>query len=358
MAVPDSKRRVLAALAREHMDRVPIDYSGNPGITGRLMKYYGVNDNESLLRALGVDIRGVGAAYTGPALHFSDKADVYVDPAWGFRSRRVEHASGSYYDPCDFPLKDATDEMLYSFPLPDPDDFDYDGVADQCRFYGEFGIHAGNSGMGCIMNKNGRLMTMEQSLMGIVSEDDTAYQDFTDRRLGIELKIMERTLEKTKGLVDFFFMGEDLGTQRAPMVSMDVYRNFIKPREAKFTALARSYNLPLMFHSCGSSSWVFSDLIEIGITAIDTLQPEAAGMSPQTIKDDFEGRLSFHGCISSALLSLGTVEKVLEHVREVLEIMMPTDSYLFSPSHMLQDNTPTDNAVEMYRYVKEHGFYS
>lgn len=357
MAIPDSKKRVLAALAREPMDRIPIDYSGNPDITARLMKHYRVNDYESLLQALGVDIRGVGAAYKGPALHFSDKTDVYVDPAWGFRSKRVEHASGIYYDPCDFPLKDATDEMLYSFPLPDPDDFDYDGVVDQCRYHGESAIHAGNSGIGCIINKNGRLMTMEQSLMGIVSDDDTAYQDFTDRRLGIELAIMERTLEKTRGLVDFFFMGEDLGTQRAPMVSMDVYKKFIKPREAKFTELANSYNLPVMFHSCGSSSWIFPELIEIGVTAIDTLQPEAAGMSPQKIKEDFGGRLSFHGCISSALLSLGTADEVVEHVKDVLEIMMPTDSYLFSPSHMLQDNTPTGNAVEMYRYVKDHGVY-
>lgn len=35
-----------------------------------------------------------------------------------------------------------------------------------------------------------------------------------------------------------------------------------------------------MIHSCGSSSWVFNDFIEMGIKIVDTLQPEAKDMSP------------------------------------------------------------------------------
>ena len=32
-----------------------------------------------------------------------------------------------------------------------------------------------------------------------------------------------------------------------------------------------------MIHTCGSSSWAYEDFIEMGIDAVDTLQPEAEG---------------------------------------------------------------------------------
>lgn len=357
MILPQAKKRVLSALAHEPMDRIPIDYSGNPGISARLRQHFGVGDHEALLQALQVDIRPVAPVYRGPRLHFSDKPGVSADPAWGFRTRLVEHASGSYHDPCDFPLKDAGAEQFDSFPLPDPDDYDYDAVVEQCKLYREYGLHAGNSGLGCIINKNGRLMGMEQALIGVISDDDPAYWRLTDRRLRIELEIAARTLEKARGLIDFLFMGEDLGTQNAPMVSLEAYRKFIKPRQQKFTQLAGSFNLPVMFHSCGSSSWVFRDLIEIGVAAIDTLQPEAAGMDPRHLVDSFGKELSFHGFISTAVLSFGSVEQVENHVADILSLLMPTNAYLFAPAHMLQDNTPTANALAMYRYALDKGRY-
>ena len=39
-----SKERVLATFAYEKADRVPINFSGNAGITKRLMDHYGLTD--------------------------------------------------------------------------------------------------------------------------------------------------------------------------------------------------------------------------------------------------------------------------------------------------------------------------
>lgn len=70
--------------------------------------------------------------------------------------------------------------------------------------------------------------------------------------------------------------------------------------------LAKAYNLPVMIHTCGSSSWVYEDFIEMGINGVDTLQPEAANMSPRYLKDPFGGRLFFHGCIMEEQERIGT----------------------------------------------------
>ena len=84
-----SKERVLTTLANREADRVPVNYSANPGIDGRLKSHFGLDpkDGEGLLRVLGVDFRGVGARYTGPRLHQDiPERGVQVDN-WGIHRR-------------------------------------------------------------------------------------------------------------------------------------------------------------------------------------------------------------------------------------------------------------------------------
>ncbi len=51
--------------------------------------------------------------------------------------------------------------------------------------------------------------------------------------------------------------------------------------------LAKAFNLPVMIHTCGSSSWAYEDFIEMGVTVVDTLQPEATNMAPAYLKQQF-----------------------------------------------------------------------
>ena len=43
-----------------------------------------------------------------------------------------------------------------------------------------------------------------------------------DRRMKAELAMFERALDKGRDYVDFIWTGEDLGTQRAPLISLDI----------------------------------------------------------------------------------------------------------------------------------------
>ncbi|MFA6109355.1 MAG: uroporphyrinogen decarboxylase family protein, partial [Candidatus Latescibacterota bacterium] len=136
------------------------------------------------------------------------------------------------------------------------------------------------------------------------------------------------------------------------------FQHHIKPRHRPFFELARAYDLPVVLHTCGSSSWTYDDYIELGLTAADTLQPEAYQMNPEYLKATFGDRLAFHGCISTAgPVAYGTVDEVVVDCRQTLEIMMPGGGYCFAPTHSLQDNSPTENVVAMYDAAHRWGTY-
>jgi len=353
-----SKERVLTTFANQEADRVPINYSANPGIDRRLKEHFGLkpDDGEGLRRRLGVDFSGVGAAYRGPKLHENiPERGVTVDN-WGIHRRYVEHGSGGYWDYCDFPLQNASEEEIAAWPMPSIDDYDHSNVAAACESRKEFAIN-GSGGFGDIINGNSMLRGMEQTLIDLVV-DDPAGLLLADRRVGVQLEVTRRILEAAKGMVDFIWLGEDLGTQIGPMISMDVFRKHLRPRYQKFCDLARAYDVFVMMHSCGSSSWAYEDFIEMGIHVVDTLQPEAKDMEPEHLKKTFGGRLAFHGCISTAgPVSFGSVQDTVEDCQNILEIMMPGGGYCFAPTHALQDNSPTENVVAMYDTVHKHGIY-
>lgn len=353
-----AKQRVLKTFAFEKTDRVPMDYSANPAIHHALCAALGIagDDYMQLFEALGIDYRAAWPRYTGPLL-YPEIEGCQLNPEYGYYTRWVENESGGYQDFCNFPLQGVDEETIWSFPVPNPDDYDYPTAIDQLKSYRDYGVYVGSPGIADIINSIGRVMGMEDTLVNLMTGDE-ATLDLVDRKVKLEVTIMERLLEKAGGAVDFVWIGEDLGTQIAPMISLDMYRRVLRPVHQKFVDLAKSYGLPVMVHTCGSSSWAYEDFIEMGVSAVDTLQPEAVNMSPQYLKEHFGGRLSFHGCISTAgALAYGTADDVAADVKNTLEIMMPGGGYHFAPTHMIQDNTPVENVIAMYQSGHQYGRY-
>ncbi|MEI7834896.1 MAG: uroporphyrinogen decarboxylase family protein [Planctomycetota bacterium] len=354
-----SKERVMTTLANQAPDRVPINYAANGDIDRRLREHFGVgmDDSWGLHDALGVDFRGVGPKYVGPRLHQDiPERGVGVDD-WGIHRRYIQHDTGGYWDYCDFPLKNADEETVANWPMPSPDDYDYSHVLADCQERAPYAIHLGDAGLACIINTAGFLRGMEQALVDLVI-DDPAGLLLVDRILGVHYETAARTLEAARGRIDFMWIGEDLGTQIAPIISMETFRRHIRPRHQRFIDLAKSYNLPVMIHTCGSSSWAYEEYIEMGMNAVDTLQPEAANMSPEYLKKTFGGRLAFHGCISTAgPVAYGTPADVTADCLRTLEIMKSGGGYCFAPTHSLQDNSPTENVVAMYEAARRYGQY-
>ncbi|MHC4915768.1 MAG: uroporphyrinogen decarboxylase family protein [Planctomycetota bacterium] len=337
---------------------MPVDYSANPGIDRRLKEHFGLEagDHEELRRELGVDFRSVAARYTGPRLHEEPEApDVRVSPDWGLRTRYMKHDTGGYWEPWPGRLGNLDEETAASYPMPSPDDYDYAGVRARCEEFAGFAVAV--PAQFEVMNWTGRHIGDESMYVGLAL-GDPALLTFIDRFVAIKYEVLRRTIEAAGGGIDIVCIGEDLGTQRGPRISTDMFRERIRPVHERFVGLAAEHGLPVMIHSCGSCSWAFDEFVDMGIACVDTLQPEAADMAPAYIKERWGDRLAFHGCISTAgPVATGTPEETEDYCRQTLEVMKPGGGYCFAPTHQLQDDSPTENVVAMYRAAREHGAY-
>lgn len=353
-----SKERVMRTFAFEETDRVPIDYSANPAVHERFCRILGISGNsrEQFLDALGVDYREAGASFIGEN-RFPVLEGRKTDPVYGYHMRWAANDSGGYWDFCDFPLKDAQDETIANFYVPGLENFSTEGLRERLKMVSDKAVYIGHPGMADVINSTGRVMGMEDALVKLFSEDE-ATMTYVGRVVEMQLGVLEMALEEAGDLIDFVWMGEDLGTQRGPLISLDMYRRVLRPIHQKYIDLAKAYGKPVMIHTCGSSSWAYEDFIEMGAAAVDTLQPEAKDMEPAGLKKRFGGRLSFHGCISTGgPLAYGTTEETIQTVRETLEVMMPGGGYQFAPTHMIQDNTPVENLLAMYQAAHTWGRY-
>jgi hypothetical protein len=352
-----SKERVRTTFAHEEPDRAPVNYLANAEIDLALKRHFGLadDDGEGIARRLGVDFRGVWTPYIGHKRH-ADLPGVNVDE-WGVHRRWVEHETGGYWDYCDWPLANATLAEVEAWPLPSPDDYNYSAVAATCRRQSEYFTFCGDAGVGDIINSNGMLRTMEQVLVDLIS-DDPAGLRLIDRRLAVKLEIVRRTLSAGAGMFDALWIGEDLGTQRGPTLSLELFRRHIRPRMQQFVDLAKAWHIPVIIHSCGSSSWAFDDFVEMGISIVDTLQPEAKDMAPAYLKRRYGQELCFHGMISTGgPLAYGSADDVARNVRETLATMMPGGGYALAPTHCIQSNSPVANVLALYETARAFGVY-
>jgi uroporphyrinogen decarboxylase len=156
--------------------------------------------------------------------------------------------------------------------------------------------------------------------------------------------------------VDMIRIGDDVGTQRGPLMSPHMYRKWIKPRHKRVIDAARKVlpSIDFQYHSCGDCSEVIPDLIDAGVTILNPVQPEC--MDQRKIKREYGKYLCFWGGIGTqTTMPFATPDEVYQTVHKTINTLGPT-GYVPSPTHVLEPEVPFKNIEAYLRAVEEYGF--
>ena len=150
-------------------------------------------------------------------------------------------------------------------------------------------------------------------------------------------------------MVDFAHVGDDLGNQLGPMISMEIFDRHLAPKYAEYFRMVHSHGARTMMHMCGTV-WPFLDrLIGLGLDVYDVVQPTTAENDIGSLRDRFGSRLLFQGSMDvQRELAFGTPAEVEREVERRLALF-PKGGLILGPSHAVQARSPVENVVAMYR---------
>lgn len=355
------RERFALTLQHRDVDRPPMDLGATDmtGIEGgarRLAPLLGLapgggeETDEAVLRALGIDIRGVGHILAPPSpLARRISATEHAD-AWGI----VYQWNGHHHEMTGHPLAGATIGDLERFPWPDPDLIDRRHIrelGEKARLLREqtpwvvCGRHPcyGVFELGCWM------CGFDDFLARMAGEPE-----FVRRFFEIILRYQQRVEEIYYGAVGrhlhFTTSGDDFGTQTGPFMSPAMFREMVKPfLAARIRHIRRFTDAAFFHHTCGGVAPLIPDLIEAGVEILNPLQPRAAGMEPAALKRDFGRRLTFHGGVDTQeLLPRGSPAEVREEVARLVRVLGAGGGYILAAAHHLQEDVPLANVVAMF----------
>ncbi len=344
-----SRERVLTAFEHQEPDRVPGWCGASEEFWAKAKRELNLDD-EGLLVRLGDDFRRVGPKHTGPEVELSPGA-TSVTP-FG-----VERKGLGYGQPTSHPLADAGLAEIRDYPWPEADWADVSHIRAEAEAYdGQYAILGG--AWSPFWHDLIDLLGMENMYLKMYDEPllvDTVIVCLVDYYAAVSQKIFDAAAEP----IDIFFIGNDFGSQRGPLLSEEMFRRFMLPHLRRLVNLGHDYNLKVMMLCCGGFAELIPSMIEIGLDGVHAIQPCCRGMELPKLKAEFGDKILLNGAIDSHhVLITGTPESVREDTRKVLQIMKPGGGYIAGASHdTILEETPTENVLAMFDAIREFGPY-
>lgn len=311
----DAKENLIQALTRGAPERVPHQYEP----TWNRLAYDGAHPQDWAVGAVFFDHWGVG---------------------W----ERAEDDWGATPFPVVHPLADPA--KLATYKPPNPDDAGMTRVMEGLREADK--LHLGHLPLGPF-DRAWALAGMDNFLVMALTDIDSA-------RLIVEM-VTDYTVRMSRRLVraglEMCWLTDDYGTERALMMSPEIWRALFKPALAEIFSVWEDAGRIVGLHSCGAVGAIVGELVEIGL---DVLHPvQASCNDAAALKARWGDRLSFWGGVSSRVLLEGTPDDVRRETIRMMGALGPGGGYVCG-----QDQTmpyPEENIAALADAVERLGAY-
>jgi uroporphyrinogen decarboxylase len=408
----NSRERVLAALNHQEPDRVPIDFGGHRSSSIMAMAYARLKEalgitagnvyvydmvqqlaivEEPVLDALGIDVVEMGRGFLTEDHEWKDwtlpdgtpcKIPGYVNLERQGEDRillsddgrelAIQKTGCLYFEQTHFPLLDRSIR-----------DDDFSDLEEQLRYTMWTGVSTpgahlplDDDGLACMTQRasalrestdraivglfGGNLFELPQFLyrmdnyLSYMALYPDAVHRLSEKLCEIHLRNLEKWLGAVGAYIDIILFGDDLGSQKGPLISPEMYREYYKPYHRRLWNRAKELaDVEVMLHSCGGIEPLLEDLIEAGLDATNPVQITCRGMEARLLKDRYGDRLCFWGggCDTREVLTIGTPADVHRHVREQIEMLSPGGGFVFQQVHNIMSNVPPESILAMFRAV-------
>ena len=173
--------------------------------------------------------------------------------------------------------------------------------------------------------------------------------------------ILDRLMRRNRQLacaaaragVDVIETGDDVANQKALMFSPRFWRKFIKEKwkQVYRAALDIKPDLQIWYHSDGNITDIIGELIEIGVTILNPVQPEC--LDPEKVKAKWGRHITIDGTVGTqSTMPWSDADGVRRIVRERIETIGRDGALILSPTHTLEPEVPIENVEAFLETAK------
>lgn len=283
-----------------------------------------------------------------PDTRLGTPAQVRTYARWHYEPRRAERSN---------PLARAASlEELQAFPFPEATTpYAFDGLVHQVQDLHARGLAAGGNLPhlgGELFEAAWRLRGLENFLIDLLQRADWAH--FLLDRLTALARRNAETLARAG--VDVLALDDDVGMPGSMMISPVTWREFFKPRLAEIIRAARAIkpDLQVLYHSDGFFEPIVDALMEIGVDAINPLQPEH--MDAARIRRRFGPRLALWGAVGlQTTFSFAEPDAIRQEVRQRIAELGRAGLILCPAYDIDEPDIPAANIAAFLEAVRDYG---
>jgi hypothetical protein len=153
---------------------------------------------------------------------------------------------------------------------------------------------------------------------------------------------------------DAVWTSDDIAGKTGALWSPQMFDEIFLPHVRRFAHAIQDAEIPWIFHSDGDMSATLGTLLDLGITALNPIEP--ACMDIKAVREEYP-ELVLVGNVDVDLLARASPEEVRATVRRLMRDVAPSGRYCAASGNSVATYCDVDNVIAMCDAIQEFGAY-
>jgi uroporphyrinogen decarboxylase len=246
------------------------------------------------------------------------------------------------------PLCDLADVDRYRFPDPD-DPRLVDQVYARARSADREKAFLAGANRDTLWERAYELAGMEGVMLGMI-EAPEAVRRLLHRIMDFQLGVARHYVAAG---IEWAGLGDDLGSQRGPLMSREMLVEFLVPEYRRLFAFYKQHGVLINFHSCGCIEPILDVFMNLGVDVLNPIQATANNLNH--VRKVTRGRMALQGGVSTKTIMAGPPERIRDEVRRRLWQLGRDGGYFCAPDQGMP--FPADHLRAFEDALAEFGTY-
>ncbi|AEF84759.1 putative veratrol:corrinoid protein metyltransferase [Treponema primitia ZAS-2] len=152
---------------------------------------------------------------------------------------------------------------------------------------------------------------------------------------------------------DVMFFADDTATKSNPFISLEMFKDILKPIYMKMAKPVMERGIPIQFHNCGRCEDFLADKIDFGVKVWD---PAQVDNNLDEVKRKFGNKMCIAGGFEYKVPPESKVDEgqIRQMVRDTVDRYAPGGGYAYSGSAFL--NPTNDNDKQVNAWIAEESY--